>query len=90
MDRGTLSAAIPPATWASSFIRGINFSGTPVMPPQTVAAPHLGSVIARTLGPLNPAVPPFINIGQRFDVGEGEELKSFTTAGFLGSELRPI
>jgi hypothetical protein len=32
-------------------------------PPQTVAAPHLGAVIARTLGPLNPAVPAFINIG---------------------------
>ena len=59
-------------------------------PPQTVAAPHLGAVIARTLGPLNPAVPPFINIGQRFDVGEGEELKAFTTAGFLGSEYRPV
>jgi hypothetical protein len=59
-------------------------------PPQTVAAPHLGSVIARTLGPLNPAVPAFINIGQRFDVGEGEELKAFTTAGFLGSEYGPF
>jgi len=59
-------------------------------PPQTVAAPHLGAVVARTLGPLNPAVPPFINIGQRFDVGEGEELKAFTTAGFLGSEYGPF
>jgi hypothetical protein len=59
-------------------------------PPQTVAAPHLGSIIARTLGPLNPAVPAFINIGQRFDVGEGEELKAFTTAGFLGSEHGPF
>lgn len=59
-------------------------------PPQTVAAPHLGAVIARTLGPLNPVVPPFINIGQRFDVGEGEELKAFTTAGFLGSEYGPF
>ncbi len=59
-------------------------------PPQTVAAPHIGSVIARTLGPLNPAVPAFINIGQRFDVGEGEELKAFTTAGFLGSEHGPF
>jgi hypothetical protein len=59
-------------------------------PPQTVAAPHLGAVIARTLGPLNPAVPAFINIGQRFDVGEGEELKAFTTAGFLGSEHGPF
>lgn len=59
-------------------------------PPQTVAAPHIGSVIARTLGPLNEAVPAFINIGQRFDVGEGEELKAFTTAGFLGSEFGPF
>jgi Protein of unknown function (DUF1501) len=59
-------------------------------PPQTVAAPHLGGVLARTLGPLNPVVPAFINIGQRFDVGEGEELKSFTTAGFLGSENGPF
>src|SRR6266850_5671724 len=59
-------------------------------PPQTVAAPHLGAIIARTLGPLNPAVPAFINVGQRFDVGEGEELKAFTTAGFLGSEFGPF
>lgn len=59
-------------------------------PPQTVAAPHLGSVMARTLGPHNPAVPAFINIGQRFDVGEGEELKAFTTAGFLGAEFGPF
>src|SRR5438477_1289257 len=59
-------------------------------PPQTVAAPHLGAIIARTLGPLNPALPAFINIGQRFDLGEGEELKAFTTAGFLGSEFGPF
>jgi len=61
-------------------------------PPQTVAAPHIGSVIARTLGPRDPAMPAFIDIGQRFDVGEGEELKAFHTAGFLGSEyglMRP-
>src|SRR5689334_11961420 len=59
-------------------------------PPQTVAAPHIGGVIARTLGPLNPAVPAFIDIGQRFDVGEGEELKAFHTGGFLGSEYGPF
>ena len=59
-------------------------------PPQTVAAPHIGAVIARTLGPLNPVVPAFINIGQRFDVGEGEEVKAFTSAGFLGSEYGPF
>jgi hypothetical protein len=59
-------------------------------PPQTVAAPHIGAIISRTLGPVNPAVPSFIDIGQRFDVGEGEELKAFHTAGFLGSEYGPF
>src|SRR5882672_493831 len=59
-------------------------------PPQTVAAPHIGSIIARTLGPRDPAVPAFIDIGQRFDLGEGEELKAFHTAGFLGSEYGPF
>src|SRR5882762_4159900 len=34
-------------------------------PPQTVAAPHIGAVISRTLGPRDPAMPAFIDIGQR-------------------------
>jgi hypothetical protein len=59
-------------------------------PPVTVAAPHIGAVIARTLGPRDPAVPAFIDIGQNFDVGEGEELKAFHQAGFLGSEHGPF
>jgi hypothetical protein len=59
-------------------------------PPQTVAAPHIGAIIARTLGPREPAMPAFIDIGQRFDLGEGEELKAFHTAGFLGSEFGPF
>jgi hypothetical protein len=59
-------------------------------PPQTVAAPHIGAIISRTLGPRDPAMPAFIDIGQRFDVGEGEELKAFHTAGFLGSEYGPF
>ena len=63
---------------------------TGYVPPQSVAAPHLGGFIARTLGPRDPAVPAFINIGQRFDLGEGEELKAFTTAGFLGAEYGPF
>ncbi|WP_221392231.1 DUF1501 domain-containing protein [Dyadobacter sp. NIV53] len=59
-------------------------------PPQTVAAPHLGSWIAKELGPKNPVIPAFIDIGQRFTVGEAEELKAFHTAGFLGNEFGPF
>ncbi|MBX3438249.1 MAG: DUF1501 domain-containing protein [Planctomycetaceae bacterium] len=64
---------------------------TGYVPPQTVAAPHIGAWMARVLGPLNPVIPPFINIGQRIEGnGESEELKAFTTAGFLGSEYGPF
>ena len=64
---------------------------TGYIPPQTVAAPHLGAWVARVLGPRDPAIPAFINIGQRLEGhGEVEELKAFTTAGFLGSEYGPF
>lgn len=64
---------------------------TGYVPPQTVACPHIGSWMARVLGPLNPVMPAFINIGQRLEgVGEQEELKAFTTAGFFGSEFGPM
>lgn len=64
---------------------------TGYVPPQTVACPHIGAWMAKVLGPLNPVMPAFINIGQRLEgVGEQEELKAFTTAGFFGSEFGPM
>ncbi len=64
---------------------------TGYVPPQTVAAPHIGAWMAKLLGPRNPAIPAFIDIGQRLEgVGEKEELKAFHTAGFLGSEFGPF
>lgn len=64
---------------------------TGYVPPITVAAPHLGAWMAKVLGPRNPVMPAFINIGQRIEgVGEQEELKAFTTAGFFGSEYGPF
>jgi hypothetical protein len=91
MDRGTLIRTYTgPDLGFILHSRHQFYWHTGYEPPQTVAVPHLGSVIARTLGPQNDAVPAFINIGQRFDVGEGEELKAFHTAGFLGSEYGPF
>jgi len=64
---------------------------TGYVPPQTVAAPHMGAWIAKLLGPRDPAIPAFIDIGQRLEgIGEKEELKAFHTAGFLGSEYGPF
>ncbi|MEX2285783.1 MAG: DUF1501 domain-containing protein [Planctomycetaceae bacterium] len=60
-------------------------------PPQTVAAPHIGAWIAKLLGPKDPAVPAFIDIGQRYEGnGEAEELKAFQTGGCLGSQYGPF
>lgn len=59
-------------------------------PPQSVQAPHIGAWIAKELGPVNSVIPPFIAMGQRFTVGEAEELKAFHSAGFLGTEFGPF
>ena len=60
-------------------------------PPLSVAAPHLGSVVARTLGPRHPDVPAFVDIGQDMEIGaESDSLKAFHTAGFLGAEYGPM
>src|SRR5467141_4165812 len=42
---------------------------TGYIPPQSVAVPHIGSVVARTLGPKNPTVPAFISSGQNMEIG---------------------
>ena len=60
-------------------------------PPQSVAAPHMGAVLSRTLGPRNPDIPAFIDIGQNLEIGgESDAVKAFHTAGFLGSEHAPF
>lgn len=92
MDRGTLIRSAVQADLGSILHSRHQYHWhTGYVPPQTVACPHLGSWIAKVLGPRNPVMPAFINIGQRLEgVGESEELKAFTTAGFFGSEFGPM
>ncbi len=92
MDRATLiRSAVQPDLGAILHSRHQYHWHTGYVPPQTVAAPHIGAWMARVLGPRNPVIPAFINIGQRLEgVGESEELKSFTTAGFFGAEFGPM
>jgi uncharacterized protein (DUF1501 family) len=64
---------------------------TGYIPPQSVAMPHLGSVVAKTLGPRNATIPAFVAIGQNLEIGgESAGLKAFTTSGFLGTEYAPF
>jgi hypothetical protein len=92
MDRATLiRSAVQPDLGSILHSRHQYHWHTGYVPPQTVACPHLGAWMARVLGPLSDVMPPFINIGQRLEgVGEKEELKAFTTAGFFGSEFGPM
>ncbi len=92
MDRGTLiRSAVQPDLGSILHSRHQYHWHTGYVPPQTVACPHLGAWLAKVLGPRNPVMPPFVNIGQRLEgVGEKEELKAFTTAGFFGSEYGPM
>lgn len=92
MDRATLiRSAVQPDLGSILHSRHQYHWHTGYVPPQTVACPHLGSWMAKVLGPRNPVIPAFINIGQRLEgVGESEELKAFTTAGFFGSEFGPM
>ena len=92
MDRATLiRSAVQPDLGSILHSRHQYHWHTGYVPPQTVACPHLGAWMAKVLGPNNPVMPPFINIGQRLEgVGEKEELKAFTTAGFFGSEFGPM
>ena len=92
MDRGTLiRSAVQPDLGHILHSRHQYHWHTGYIPPLTVAAPHIGAWMAKVLGPKNPVIPPFINIGQRLEgVGEKEELKAFTTGGFFGSEFGPM
>jgi len=92
MDRGTLIRSHVVADLGNILHSRHQYHWhTGYVPPQTVAAPHIGSWIAKLRGPRHPAIPAFINIGQRLEgVGEQEELKAFTTGGFLGSEYGPF
>ena len=92
MDRGTLIRShVLPDLGHILHSRHQYHWHTGYVPPQTVAAPHIGAWMARVLGPRNPVMPPFINIGQRLEgIGEKEELKAFTTGGFFGTEFGPF
>jgi hypothetical protein len=92
MDRATLiRSAVQPDLGHILHSRHQYHWHTGYVPPQTVAAPHLGAWMAKVLGPRNPVMPAFINVGQRLEgVGEQEELKAFTTAGFFGNEFGPM
>ena len=92
MDRGTLLRTYQAGDLGHILHSRHQFHWhTGYVPPLSVAAPHIGAMIARTLGPKHPDMPAFIDVGQNLEIGaESDALKSFHTAGFLGSEFGPF
>ena len=92
MDRGTLIRTFQAGDLGFILHSRHQFHWhTGYAPPQSVAIPHMGSMIAKTLGPKNPDVPAFIDVGQNLEIGgESAGIKAFHTAGFLGSEFGPF
>lgn len=92
MDRGTLIRTMVGADLGKILHSRHQYHWhTGYEPPLTVAAPHIGSWLSHARGPRHEAVPPFIDIGQRYaGNGEAEELKAFQTGGILGSEHGPF
>ena len=92
MDRGTLIRShVQPDLGFILHTRHQYHWHTGYVPPQTVAAPHIGAWMAKVLGPRNPVMPAFVDVGQRLEGnGEKEELKAFHTAGFFGGEYGPF
>ena len=92
MDRGTLIRShVQPDLGHILHSRHQYHWHTGYVPPQTVAAPHIGAWMARVLGAANPVMPAFVDIGQNLENnGEKEELKAFHTAGFFGGEFGPF
>lgn len=92
MDRGTLiRSQVQPDLGHILHTRHQYHWHTGYVPPQTVAAPHIGAWMAKVLGPRNPVMPAFIDVGQRLEGhAEQEEIKAFHTGGFFGGEFGPF
>jgi hypothetical protein len=92
MDRATLIRShVQPDLGSILHSRHQYHWHTGYVPPQTVAAPHIGAWMAKVRGPRNEVMPAFINIGQRLEgIGESQEIKAYTTGGFFGSEFSPF
>jgi uncharacterized protein (DUF1501 family) len=98
LDRATLVRSFVPARGLDTLNEQVNhlpcqyLFHTGYRPPQTVAVPHVGSVISKLLGPRNPDIPGFINIGETSVSGAkaAGDSQNFTSSGFLGSAFGPL
>jgi len=93
MDRATLIRTFQAASLGKILHSRHQFHfHTGYVPPIPIAAPHMGAWVAKALGPLNPDVPAFIDIGEplKNTAAEADSVKAFLTSGCLGGEFMPF
>ena len=98
LDRATLVRSFVAARGMDTLDEQVNhlpcqyLFHTGYRPPLNVAAPHLGAVISRLLGPRNPNMPAFIDIGQAGSAtGKASaDAQSFSSSGCLGGAYGPL
>lgn len=91
MDRGTvLRSMYLPNLGPVIHTRYQYLWHTGYIPPQSIAAPHIGSVISKILGPNSQDAPAFVDTGQPLEGDGTAEINAFMTSGFLGIDHSPF
>ncbi|HWA97606.1 MAG TPA: DUF1501 domain-containing protein [Pirellulales bacterium] len=93
MHRGTLLRSLTNETkFGAVHLKAQYYMMTGYLFPQGVRAPSIGAAIARTLGPVNPQVPPYIYIGRDIDTTDTEKqfISEYIGPGFYGVKHAPF
>ncbi|HEX4130012.1 MAG TPA: DUF1501 domain-containing protein [Pirellulales bacterium] len=93
MHRGTLLRSLTNETkFGAVHLKAQYYMMTGHLFPQGVRVPGIGAVIGRTLGPVNPQVPPYIYIGRDIDTTDTEKqfISEYIGPGFYGVRHAPF
>ena len=94
MDHGALIRSLQTsARFGASHVKAQFYAMTGYLEPVGLKPPSIGSVVARSLGPRDPNVPPYIYIGADANPGSNvdkQKAAEFTGPGFYGSAYAPF
>ena len=93
MHRGTVLRSLTNETkFGAVHLKAQYYMMTGYLFPVGLKAPSIGAAVARTLGPRNPAVPPYIYIGREIDTSDTEKqfISEYIGPGFYGVKHAPF
>jgi hypothetical protein len=93
MQHGTLLRSLTNATkFGAVHLKAQYYMNTGYLFPVGLKAPSMGAAVARTLGPRNEHVPPYIYIGRDVDTSDTEKqfISEYIGPGFYGVKYAPF